>query len=163
MKRLISLIISGMMVLSCTSVAFAAESDNTVPINVIVGSVVERTDADIDTRAITEPTTFAPQSWYGVTHAWTAKYYTWSSYIFDFAAGYYFRCVAMQPYSVEFYYDDGTYMATVESYRSGEAYVVEVSMSGSSSTGHDGYYVKIVNEGSQTISSGATYFVDTGL
>lgn len=35
-------------------------------------------------RAVTIPTQYAPDSWYNVSHQWTATYYTYSSYIFTY-------------------------------------------------------------------------------
>ena len=62
------------------------------------------------TRAIDIPTRYAPDSWYGVSHQWTAKYYTYSSYIFEYAdvygaSGNYLEIVARaeKPFTLEIY------------------------------------------------------------
>ena len=120
-------------------------------------AVDESLAGEMETRATKVPTTYAPASWYNVKHYWTAKYYTWSSYIFTCGDGYFFDCYAKQPFSVAFFYADGTAMSTWDAEWDGENYVLLAEMDGAPAS--TGYYVKIINNDKDTISSDAYYKV----
>lgn len=119
--------------------------------------VLENLKDEIEPMATTVPTTYAPASWYNVNHYWTAKYYTWSSYIFTCGAGRYFDCYAKQPFSVAFFYADGTEISTWNAQWNGENYVFLAEMDGASAS--TGYYVKIINNDDVSISNDAYYKV----
>lgn len=111
----------------------------------------------VETRAVSVPTEYAPHNFYECYHEWTAKYYTWCSYILDFNLSRTLDVTADQPFSVEFYYEDGTYIDQVSSsWRNGKyrlSYEVAVT------SAHDGYYFRIINEDptGASILSGAEY------
>lgn len=89
-KRLISIILALCTICSVGAVAFAAPPKTASP------------------YAVSAPTTYAPSSWYGVPHQWTATYYTYSSYIFSTDNTSYFNSWADQPFTLEVYRPDGT-------------------------------------------------------
>lgn len=119
--------------------------------------VDESLAGEMETRATKVPTTYAPASWYNVNHNWTAQYYTWSSYIFTCGNGYYFDCYAKQPFSVAFFFADGTEMITYDAEWNGRSYELLTEMDGAPAS--TGYYVKIINNDSQAINSDAYYKV----
>lgn len=128
---------------------------NDLPFTVLHGTFVYDPPKENEMlRASTRPTSYAPNSWYNVDHYWTATSYTWSSYIFDVSKGYFFDCRANQKFSVEFYNANGTYRGTVVSdywdYIGKQSVWIENAY-------ENNYYVKIVNNSSSSITSGATY------
>lgn len=155
MKRLTSMILAVVMVFALACPAFATDS-GTHNVNLVVGTRTERRTDIPETRAVNVPTSYAPNSWYGVNHSWTAKYYTWSSYIFEAtgweAKGESFSATAQQPFSVEIYYADGTLEESASADYLDGAYTIQFFVDFD-------YYVKIINDSSTSITSNATYRV----
>lgn len=155
MKRLTSMILAVVMVFALACPAFAAESD-THNLKIVVGTRTERRTDIPETRAVNVPTSYAPSSWYSRSHSWTAKYYTWSSYIFlasvPSAPGESFYCEAQQPFSVEVYYTDGTSDGAIAADYVDGAYTLQLFVD------YD-YYVKIINDDTTSITSNASYTV----
>lgn len=109
-------------------------------------------------RAVSIPTSYAPRSFYGVNHSWTATNYTWSSYIFTQSLGYTFDCNANQTFKVEFYTKNGVYEGTViaDYWDLRGKYNVWIQREYNPTP----YYVKIVNTSGSRISSGAYYYLE---
>ena len=110
----------------------------------------------ISDRAVTIPTKMAPASWYDTPHNWTAKNYTYSSYIFTSAGKeLWVDVVAPQKFSVEFVSTDGKYdpyvLEAVE--WGGGNWKVQADVTGMT------FYMVITNLGSGSILSGAYYNV----
>lgn len=168
MKKIVAMLCVFCMVMATPVMAVDAGATNGMITQLSVSRVHPVMDAsdgmnenesgDIDLLAINVPTTYAPASWYNVNHYWTAKNYTWSSYIFNCGDGYYFDCYAKQPFSVAFYYADGTPMTTYSAKWDGDNYVLLAEMKGVPAS--TGYYVKIINnDANNPINSNAYYKV----
>lgn len=160
MKKVLSFAIALCLSLTLVPNALATtynspDRNDQLPFTVLHGTFVYDPSFDAETRAVSVPTTYAPKSWYNVDHYWTARYYTWSSYILSQSDGYYFDCRADSPFTVELYYADGEYIGDLVAEYSDvhDKYWVWTSMD----YFHTGYYVKIVNNGDTPITSGATY------
>jgi len=159
MKKLLSTFLAICMAFAMTSTALAADTDTTKsPITVIAGTLTsDPPEPGITPRAVTEPTTYAPSSWYGVYHYWTATYYTWSSYKYTNSAGSFFYAVAEQSFDVQLYYGDGTSMGTYHAdYQGNGKYLFNAVMSGSG-----GYYFRLINTSGTPITSDAYYIVSS--
>lgn len=154
MKRFASLALTFLMVFALTAPALASNSSTWIK-----GTPTEqRTDLP-ETRAVSVPTRMAPDSWYGVDHKWTAKYYTWSSYIFEGKYNGSFRCWAQQPFTVEIYLSDGTFWDAGEAEWNSYDSCYEVDYFWSRAMN---YYVKIINDGTSSILNDAYYQVSQG-
>lgn len=142
MKKVISLLLA---VLTCVGITFSA-------------AAVEPADApSVNPRAVSIPTQMAPASWYDTPHAWTARYYTYSSYIFaSNGQELYVDVVAPQPFSVEFVSTDGkydTYTLDAWEWSTDGMYAVQADVTGMT------FYMVIHNEGTDSILSNAYYNV----
>lgn len=112
--------------------------------------------ASAATRGVNIPTQMAPSSWYDTEHNWTAKYYTYSSYIFSgVGEELWVDVIAPQKFSVEFVSTDGKYDPyTLEAEEfGGGTYKVQANVTGMT------FYMIIRNLGNGSILSGATYNV----
>lgn len=157
MNRIIRFFLLLAMVFTMSCPAFAAEkATSSINIDVLIGTKSDSTD-ESTSRAVNIPTSYAPSNWYNKKHDWTAKYYTWSSYIFTCGKGKYFDCSATQPFKVQFFYADGTSMGTWSAVQQSGKYEVNAIMDGASAS--TGYYVKIINTDTRSITSGADYEV----
>lgn len=156
MKRFITAILSLAMVFTLAVPGFASNNEDT-GVSIVVGTKTEQNTELPETRAVSAPTKYAPESWYGVEHKWTAKYYTWSSYIFECGwFGGIFECWAQKPFTVERYAPDGTFLdAGSADWNSFENRYEVMYMF----DGEESYYVKIVNDGSGSILEDAYYVV----
>lgn len=118
--------------------------------------------AQEDSRAIRVPTSYAPASWYDVRHYWTAKNYTYSSYIFEpsyhsnYEWQYFWAEADGRIFSVDVYGEDGNYQFTITSGEHDPA-----AQFGSDTKLAEPYYVVINNTYPEdgSISSGAFYIV----
>ena len=158
MKRFITAILVLAMVFTLTAPVFAADADND-GVTIAVGTKVEQNPEIPETRAVSAPTKYAPASWYSVDHKWTAKYYTWSAYIFK--CGWFggsFECWAQAPFTVELYAPDGSFLEAASSNWSSYDGRYEVLFIFGEATD---YYVKIINDGSTSILEDAYYCVQT--
>lgn len=110
----------------------------------------------ISNRAVSIPTQMAPASWYDTTHNWTAKYYTYSSYIFTgVGKELWVDVVGPQKFSVEFVSTDGKYdpyVLKAEPWGNGN-YKVQANVTGMT------FYMVITNLGGGSILSDAYYSV----
>ena len=82
--------------------------------------------AEAVTRAITPPTTYAPDSYYDTWHQWTAVNYTYTSYLFNrpYTYGMDVLGPSDKTYCVEFYNPDDSYIGEVTSESSSFGQVV---------------------------------------
>lgn len=158
MKKFLSLVMAMCMVFALATTAFAADVDTSnPPITVIAGTLTsDPTETGITPRSVTEPTTYAPASWYNVDHYWTATNYTWSSYKYTNNDGLYFQAVAQQSFDVQLYYGNGTSMGTWHAdYQGNGKYLFNAVMDGSTA----GYYFRLINTSGTPINSNAYYSV----
>ncbi|MDP4120308.1 MAG: hypothetical protein Q8876_04525 [Bacillota bacterium] len=157
MKKFLCIVMAMCIAFSMATIAFATDiNTNSSPITVTKGTLAYNPPAASNgLQATAPPTTYAPSSWYGynVHHNWTAKSYTWSSYYFTNSDGLYFDCYSTKSFYVEFYYPSGTYISTGYPTLSNGQYALECTMDGSTA----GYYVKIVNNSSSSITSSSYY------
>lgn len=143
-KRFISIILALCTICSICGSAFATENALAAP------------------RAVTVPTSYAPDSWYGVEHEWTARYYTYSSYIFDISKSIYIDARADQPFSVEIYRPDGSQYYTDTAFYDSDSqqYKSSITLYHPAIYGDLSYYYIILRNNSSTpITQNAYYEV----
>ena len=70
---------------------------------VCVFSIMVVPSSAVETRATRDPTTLAPESWYWVSHQFTATYYTFSSYLIDGSRLNIIAATCDKPFSIEVY------------------------------------------------------------
>lgn len=148
-----------------TKLAFAAEEEKTLPPGIVVTKGIvsyEPTSIpDATTRATTVPTRLAPSSWYDVYHYWTAKKYTYTSYLFDpayhsdYTWQYFYANTENQKFYVQVYDQKGDFLFEITS---GTDYELEFGFDVNVAKP---YYVVIYNNNPEngSISSGARYKV----
>lgn len=140
-KRVLCLVLA---MITCMSIAIPASATS------------DPDDGVISDRAVTIPTQMAPASWYDTPHNWTAKYYTYSSYIFTSAGKeLWVDVVGPQEFSVEFVSTDGKYdpyVLEAEPWGHG-TYKVQADVTGMT------FYMVITNLGGGSILSDAYYNV----
>lgn len=138
--------------------AFATDADNSVGIDVVIGTqTIDYVDSN-STRAISVPTSFAPSSWYEIDHIWSSKNYTWSSYKFTNTDGMYVFITGQDSFDVQFFYANGTSMGTWSAYNVGNEYQLSAVMNGSTS----GYYFRIINTSSTSPNTGIYSITGSG-
>ena len=165
MKKILSAILAIVMLSTTTMVAFATEEEKTLPEGVVVTKGIvsyepTRTPG-MTTRATTVPTRLAPASWYDVYHYWTAKNYTYSSYIFNpayhsnYKWQYFYADTENQKFYVQVYDQNGNFEFEITS---GTACELEFGFDVKLAKP---YYVVIYNNNPEngSISSGARYKV----
>ncbi len=150
MKKVISIIIGLCLILSMSCSAFATDAEESVGINVLIGTQTTDYVDVMGVKATNAPSAFAPSSWYEVDHDWAAKNFTWSAYKFTNTDGMYVYITGQGSFDVQFYYADGTSMGTWSAYSVGSDYQFSAEMSGSNA----GYYFRIINTSSLSPNSG---------
>lgn len=158
MKKVFTIILSVIMIFSMSANVLAAEvSENSGSSRIHISEAINvGSTSTISSRAAVKPTMYAPASWYDVKHNWTAKNYTYSSYIFDTSEHPYLDIAADVSFTVDLYYADGTFMGSVNPEYNSEkgkyygAYFFYAD---------EDYYMIIRNNSSSSITSGAWYLV----
>lgn len=158
MKKILTIMLSTIILFSMTISVFASEGEKeskTSRIHITESSNLT-SSFGIGPRAISKPTSYAPGSWYNVKHNWTAKNYTYSSYIFDTSAYPYLDIAADVPFTVDLYRADGSFMASVSpnyNTEKGKYYGAYFFYA------DEDFYMIIHNNSGSAISSGAWYKV----
>ena len=159
MKKIISMFLSFACITSlAVDSTYATSIDSAVTDNAYA--------IDENTRAVSKPTSMAPNSWYEVFHQWTAKYYTYSAYKFEGGWNASLTVYCDTPFSVEVYDEDDNLVYDFEAkYWPTEKenyYVIVNPYSDWRADLPDTYWFIIRNEGSSPISTSenAVYFVN---
>lgn len=116
-------------------------------------------DDEATTRAVTRPTTYAPDSYYGKSYAWTADAsttaYTWTSYIFSSKKANRFQVFSDKRFTVYPYTADGKSLGAVAADYMNGTYYVKLDWNNV----NVGYYAKIQNTSGKLITKNAkTYY-----
>lgn len=166
MKKIVSFLtlIAMLCSLSVNALAINTPTDTTILDEsfILLDGIGRYDPPEVVPHAITKPTTKAPLSWYDVEHKWTAKYYTYTSYIFEpnIVSNnlQIFDALADQDFYMELYEADGTYVYTFDATYINYEGKYHASLGHRSDTPRD-YYIVLHNASDTTISSGATYIV----
>ncbi len=158
MKKILAIMLSTIIMFSMTINVLASESEKELRTSRI--HIMEASNGGdlsrISARATSKPTSYAPVSWYNVRHNWTAKNYTYSSYIFDTSVYPYLDIAADAPFTVDLYHADGSFMTSVSPNYNAEkgkyygAYFFYAD---------EDFYMIIRNNSGSAIASGAWYKV----
>ena len=106
----------------------------------------------VEPRASQEPTTLAPDSWYGTDHLFTATYYTFSSYLIDGSRLNIISARCDKPFSIEVYTTRDVMFDSVEAEydSSSQQYITGLQVNDGR---YDEFYFVIRNEGSSPITN----------
>lgn len=123
-------------------------------------------------RAVSVPTQHAPDTWYNTYHQWTATYYTYSSYIFEYleynGAGNTYIIItatALKPFTLELYSastNQRLYTIPCSVYVDSEGYIARESFNMNNYI--EDFYIVLRNNdpsaGSITLADQAYYIVE---